>query len=118
VHEEARSFANQEVATMPRNQREHYARSFITLSQAWCQLQLAQLVQSYKMPQVEAFALDDLVYCLQIDALGRVKIHVLIAIMCGRAMLHLKPCFSQEPLDGLFKPEPVRSPGGERLVYR
>jgi hypothetical protein len=37
VHEGARSFANQEVATMLRDQREDYARSFITLSQAWCQ---------------------------------------------------------------------------------
>ena len=37
VHEGARNFANQEVATMLRDQREDYARSFITLSQAWCQ---------------------------------------------------------------------------------
>jgi len=35
VHEGARNFANQEVATMLRDQREDYARSFITLSQAW-----------------------------------------------------------------------------------
>ena len=35
VHEGARNFANQEVATMLRDQREDYGRSFITLSQAW-----------------------------------------------------------------------------------
>jgi hypothetical protein len=65
---------------------------------------------------VVAFALDDPVYCLKINALGRVKIHALIAIAGRRAMLHFKPRLSEEPLDILFKLEPIRSARGQRLV--